>query len=57
MPTLSSFGEDARGPPLRVNNQGNQVVRLVAGATAGTLDTQPLTGPFDLPVALRHVSR
>ena len=52
MPTLSSFGEDAAGHLYAVNNQGNQVVRLVAGATAGTLDTQPLTGPFDLPVAL-----
>jgi glucose/arabinose dehydrogenase len=52
VPSLSSFGEDASGRLYAVSLSGNQVVRLVAGATSGTLDSQPLTGAFDLPIAI-----
>jgi glucose/arabinose dehydrogenase len=52
VPTLSSFGQDAAGRLYAVNNGGEQVVRLVAAASPGTLAAQPLTGTFSLPVAI-----
>jgi glucose/arabinose dehydrogenase len=52
VPTLSSFGEDAAGHLYAVNNGGDQVVRLIAGGTPGTLGSQPITGSFNTPVAL-----
>jgi glucose/arabinose dehydrogenase len=52
VPTLSSFGQDAAGRLYAVNNGGGQVVRLVAGASPGTLAAQALTGALDLPVAI-----
>ena len=52
VPTVSSFGEDASGRLYAVNNGGDEVVRLIAGASPGTLDSEPLTGPFDTPVGL-----
>ena len=52
VPSVSSFGEDASGRLYAVNLEGDAVVRFVAGASPGTLDTQTLTGPFSSPVAL-----
>jgi glucose/arabinose dehydrogenase len=52
VPNLSSFGEDASGRLYATNLYGNEVVRLVAGSSSGTLDSQQITGPFDLPVAI-----
>jgi glucose/arabinose dehydrogenase len=52
VPNLSSFGEDAAGHLYAVNLYGNQVVRLVAGASPGTLESQQITGGFNMPVAL-----
>jgi glucose/arabinose dehydrogenase len=52
VPNLSSFGEDASGRLYAVNLGGNQVVRLIAGAASGMLDSAPLTGSFTLPIAL-----
>jgi glucose/arabinose dehydrogenase len=49
---LASFGEDAAGHLYAASNTGNEVVRLVAGPSSGTLDTVALTGPFSGPVAL-----
>jgi glucose/arabinose dehydrogenase len=49
---LASFGEDAGGGLYAASNTGNQVVRLMPGATSGTLTTQPLTGSFNGPVAI-----
>lgn len=48
----ASFGEDAGGRLYAANLSGDEVVRLIAGPTAGTLDSEPLTGPFDGPIAL-----
>jgi glucose/arabinose dehydrogenase len=50
--TLASFGEDASGRLYAASNSGDTVVRLVAGGSPGTLDADPLTGPFDSPVAI-----
>jgi glucose/arabinose dehydrogenase len=52
VPTLSSFGQDASGRLYAANNTGNQVVRLVAGASPGTLGSQPFTGSLTTPVAI-----
>ena len=52
VPTLSSFGQDASGRLYAVNNTGNQVVRLIAGVSPGTLGSQPFTGPLVTPVAI-----
>jgi glucose/arabinose dehydrogenase len=49
---LSSFGEDAAGRLYAVDLVGSEVIRLIPGATSGTLDSEQLTGPFDLPIAL-----
>jgi glucose/arabinose dehydrogenase len=49
---LASFGEDASGRLYAASLGGNQVVRLVAGSSPGTLDSDALTGPFDGPIAL-----
>ncbi len=49
---LASFGEDASGRLYAVSLTGNAVVRLLPGATSGTLTTQALTGPFASPVAI-----
>jgi glucose/arabinose dehydrogenase len=50
--SVSSFGEDADGGLYAVNLFGDEVVHLIAGATSGTLESEPLTGPFDSPIAL-----
>ena len=50
--SIASFGEDASGRLYAANHQGGEVVRLVAGLTPGTLDTQALTGPFNEPIAI-----
>src|SRR3954453_13592118 len=52
IPNLSSFGEEASGRLYATDLYGNEVVRLVAGASSGTLDSQQITGPFDMPVAI-----
>jgi len=53
VPQLSSFGEDASGRLYVTNNvAGGKVVRLVAGASPGQLNGQPLMGSFDRPVAI-----
>ena len=49
---LSSFGEDASGRLYAAIHGGDEVVRLVAGSSPGTLGTQSLTGSFSLPVAI-----
>ena len=49
---LSSFGEDASGRLYAVSLGGNQVVRLIHGLAPGTLNDQPLTGPFSTPIAI-----
>ena len=49
---LASFGEDASGRPYALDLGSNQVVRLVPGPSAGTLDKQELSGAFDAPVAI-----
>ena len=49
---LTSFGEDAAGRLYAVSLGGNEVDRLVAGGTSGTLDSQALTGPFDGPIGI-----
>ena len=48
----ASFGEDAAGRLYAANLTGNEVVRLIAGGSSGTLDSEALTGPFDGPIAL-----
>jgi len=48
---LASFGEDASGG-LYVASLAGQVSRLVAGSSPGTLAAQPLTGPFNAPIAI-----
>jgi glucose/arabinose dehydrogenase len=50
--TLASFGEDASGRLYAANHLGDQVVRLTAGPTSGTLSTSAISGAFDAPVAL-----
>lgn len=50
--TLASFGEDADGRLYAASNGGGSVLRLIAGEAPGTLGSQPLTGPFDSPVAI-----
>lgn len=52
VPTLASFGEDAAGRLYAVNHVGGLVVRLVRGASSGTLASQQITGPFAFPVAI-----
>jgi glucose/arabinose dehydrogenase len=47
-----SFGEDAAGRLYVANLTGGEVVRLIAGATPGTLNSEPLAGPFEGPIAL-----
>jgi Glucose / Sorbosone dehydrogenase len=49
---LASFGEDASHRLYAASLGGNEVVRLVAGGSAGTLDDVQLTGPFAGPVAI-----
>ena len=51
VPNLASFGEDASGRLYAVSLNGS-VVRLLPGATSGTLTTQALTGPFFAPIAI-----
>jgi glucose/arabinose dehydrogenase len=48
----ASFGEDASGRLYVASLSDNEVVRLIAGTTSGTLDSEALTGPFDAPIAL-----
>jgi len=48
----ASFGEDAGGRLYAASLEVSEVVRLIAGPTAGTLDSEALTGPFDGPIAL-----
>ena len=50
--TPASFGEDADGRLYAVSLTGDEVVRLIAGASAGMLDSEALTGPFEAPIAL-----
>src|SRR3954452_3143757 len=50
--SLASFGEDAAGRLYAASLSGGQVVRLVAGTSSGTLDSDALTGPFNSPIAL-----
>ena len=52
IPQLSSFGQDASGRLYAVSLGGNEVVRLIAGSTSGTLDDEQLTGPFANPIAI-----
>ena len=52
MGQLVSFGEDASGRLYAASLGGNQVVRLIAGSTAGMLDMAALTGPFTAPIAI-----
>jgi hypothetical protein len=52
LPGLASFGEDASGRLYVASHGGDQVVRLVAGTSPGTLDTTAMTGPFSAPVAI-----
>ena len=51
LPQLVSFGEDASGRLYAVS-LGGSVVRLVSGGTSGTLAAEPLTGPFESPIAI-----
>lgn len=51
LPHLVSFGEDASSRLYAASLDGS-VVRLVAGPSSGTLDDQPLTGPFTSPIAI-----
>jgi glucose/arabinose dehydrogenase len=50
--SVSSFGEDAAGGLYAVNLFGDEVVHLIPGTTAGTLDSEQLTGAFDSPIAI-----
>jgi glucose/arabinose dehydrogenase len=52
VPQLASFGEDAAGRLYAASNDGDQLVRLVAGSSPGTLDSVPLTGTLNAPIAL-----
>ena len=52
VPALASFGQDASGRLYAVSLEGNEVVRLVHGASSGTLADEPLTGPFSAPIAI-----
>jgi glucose/arabinose dehydrogenase len=49
---LSSFGEDASGRLYAAIHGGDEVVRLVAGSSPGTLNVDPLTGALSQPVAI-----
>jgi glucose/arabinose dehydrogenase len=49
---LASFGQDALGRLYAVSLSDNEVVRLIAGSTSGTLDDEQLTGPFANPIAI-----
>jgi glucose/arabinose dehydrogenase len=50
--SIASFGEDASGRLYAVSLSDDEVVRLVAGTTSGTLDSEQLTGPFTTPIGL-----
>ena len=52
IPQLASFGEDSSGRLYAASLGGNEVVRLIAGTTTGTLDEDPLTGTFANPIAI-----
>jgi glucose/arabinose dehydrogenase len=52
---LSSFGEDAAGRLYVTDLDSNQVHRLVAGGSPGTLATQTLSGTFVGPMAVAAV--
>jgi glucose/arabinose dehydrogenase len=52
IPQLASFGEDASDRLYAASLSGNEVVRLIAGATTGTLNEEELTGPFTNPIAI-----
>ena len=54
IPSLASFGEDAAGRLYVANLDGNAVHRLVSSGV-GTLETSPLTGPWDQPIAIASV--
>jgi glucose/arabinose dehydrogenase len=51
VPNLASFGEDASGR-VYVASLAGEVARLTAGPSSGTLDMQPLTGPFSAPISV-----
>jgi glucose/arabinose dehydrogenase len=52
---IASFGEDASGRIYVADLDSSQVLRLVAGSSAGTVSEQPLSGTFDQPVAVAGV--
>jgi len=52
---LASFGEDASGRLYLASSSGNEVRRLTAGSTPGTLSSEPVAGPWDQPIALGTV--
>src|SRR5918999_1843722 len=54
VPSLASFGEDAAGRLYVASLDGNAVHRLVSSG-AGALETTPLTGPWDQPIAIGTV--
>src|SRR5918999_3176315 len=54
VPSLASFGEDAAGRLYVASLDGNAVHRLVSSGV-GTLETTPLTGPWDQPIAIATV--
>jgi glucose/arabinose dehydrogenase len=54
VPQLASFGEDAAGR-LYVASLTGDVRRLTPGASAGTLSSVPVTGPWQEPIALATV--
>jgi glucose/arabinose dehydrogenase len=52
MSALASFGQDASGRLYAASLDGNAIVRLVNGESPGTLNDEPLTGPFSAPIAI-----
>lgn len=52
---IGGFGEDAAGRLYIAALAQNEVLRLVAGPSAGTLATDELTGPFAGPVAVTGI--
>jgi glucose/arabinose dehydrogenase len=52
---LSSFGEDAAGRLYAADLIDNEVLRLTAGPSSGTLSSTSLTGPWDQPIAIATV--
>jgi glucose/arabinose dehydrogenase len=52
---LASFGEDAAGRLYVADLDSDEILRLIAGSTPGTLSSTPLTGPWDQPIAIGSV--